>query len=865
LNNPIITKKFTDAVKKLFDKYLLRYNQKVLDIVEQAEPNLPVIGLFATVGYPLFYIVWNEILPQPYENLLLRLIEAFISLPWLFYPYLTKKLRTFFPVYFILSVPILLPFFFYFMLLKNEWSFAWAMSAMGGLFILILLIYDWLLICIITALGFALAYGAVFFLDGYVSYAHFQWDYIPTYFFALLGGIIVSHRKQSAHKTKISLLKSLSGSIAHEMRNPLNSITNAIASVHAKLPEKPDVDSASESYNISHSGLVSIHHVIEESSNTLNRANKIIDSILTSMQGGEVSTKNFVRIKATDAIKAAVNSFPYSDPVEKKLVSVNETQNFDFFGDRDLFFYVLFNLLKNSLYYKSKRDFCIEITSESIPSTNFIRIRDTGPGIPKNKRELIFDNFYTSNKKEGNGLGLSFCRRVIESFGGKIVCNSKEGEWTEFTITLPKYDSKKVQDIKTNILRGKRILITDDQISNRLILSKYLSEMACQYDLAENGKQAMALLSENRYDLIFMDFEMPLLNGDKVVKFIRSAQDIDPSLAFHYLQTPIIGITSLPEAEATARGRNCGMNEVLAKPIKSPDIKRTIERYFFSELSFIKNDQEEILSGKRILLVDDNETSRKFMSMVLKHYGCTVEQAIHGRDAINTLEEEDFDLVLMDVEMPVMNGIEATKAIRSGENFNRFSFFNTIPIIGLTGNTDEQSSLKMKEAGMNYHLGKPVFKDELISAIAVMLKNHTYRNKPMNSKNSLEPEQNEAMFWEAVKDEKMLDLSTINSLKEIGGEELIESLFETFITDCDKLVKELAEAGGRKDMKQFDQILHTLKGSTGSIGANKMYVLSKYLNEGSHKGKWPENESWMTIFKEVYDETVKELQNLARH
>jgi two-component system CAI-1 autoinducer sensor kinase/phosphatase CqsS len=166
---------------------------------------------------------------------------------------------------------------------------------------------------------------------------------------------------------------------------------------------------------------------------------------------------------------------------------------------------------------------------------------------------------------------------------------------------------------------------------------------------------------------------------------------------------------------------------------------------------------------------------------------------------------------------------------------------------------------------MNYHLGKPVFKDELISAIAVMLKNNTYRNKTMNSKNSLEPEQNEVMFWEAVKNEKILDLSTINSLKEIGGEELIESLFETFIADCDKLVKELAEAGVRKDMKKVDQILHTLKGSTGSIGANKMYVLAKFLNESSHKGKWPENESWMTIFKAAYDETVKELQNLPRH
>ncbi len=843
---------------------MLKHSQKVSDIVEQAQPNLPIIGLFATVGYPLFYILWTAILPQPYENLLLRLFEAVISLPWLFYPSLPKKLKDFFPLYFVFSLPILLPFFFYFMLLKNEWSLAWAMSSMGGLLILILIIYDWFLIFMISALGFALAYGAVLLLDGHVSYTYFQWDYIPTYFFALIGGMIASHRKQSAHQSKISLLKSLSGSIAHEMRNPLNSITNAIASVHAKLPEKPQGDFPSESYSISHSSLTSIHHVIEESASTLNRANKIIDSILTSMQGGEVATKGFIRLGVYEAINEAVNSFSYSDPDEKKLISVHNIQNFDFFGDRDLFYYVLFNLLNNSLYYKNKPGFSIEITSDSISTGNIIRFRDTGPGIAKNKREQIFENFYSSNKKGGNGLGLSFCRRVVQSFGGTIVCNSKEGEWTEFTITLPKYDSKRIQEIKTKILGGKRILVTDDHISNRLILSKYLSEIGCHYDLAENGKQALGLLSENRYDLIFMDFEMPLLNGDMVVKFIRSAQGIDPALAFHYIQTPIIGITSLPENEANERALSCGMNEVLAKPLKRADIKRISEKYFFSESAFIKTDQEEIINGKRILLVDDNATSRKFMGMVLHHYGCDVKQAIHGKEAIEALEQEDYDLVIMDVEMPVMNGIEATKAIRSGEYFHRFSSFSTLPIIGLSGKTDTTSVQSMRDAGMNYHLGKPVFKDDLLSAIAVMLNNHTYRNKPMSSQNAVPPEQTEEQFWKAIENEKILDLSTINSLKEIGGEELIESLFETFIIDCEKLTKELAEADARKDMKQADQILHTLKGSSGSIGANKIYVLSKYLNEALHQGKWPENQSWMDIFKAVSLETEKELQNHAR-
>ena len=860
----ITTANYKNTLKKLFEKMMQRHNQKVLDIVEQAEPNLWVIGLFATVGYPLFYIVWKEILPQPYENLVLRLIEAFISLPWLFYPFLQRKLKDLFPNYFILSVPLLLPFFFNFMMLKNEWSTTWVMSSMGGLLMLILLINDWVLICLITAIGSGMAYGAVLFMDGHISFTYFQWEYIPTYMFAFVGGIIVSQRKQNAHLTKISVLKSLSGSIAHEMRNPLNAITNAIASVHAKLPEKPEsvTEIGTDGYTISHSGLISIHQVIDESSNTLNRANKIIDSILTSMQGGEVATKGFIRMKAAEAINTAINIFPYSDAGEKKFINIKNIQNFEFLGDRDLFYYVVFNLLKNALYYKNKKGFEIEITIDSTPAANTIFVRDTGPGIPKNQHERIFENLYTANKKEGNGLGLSFCRRVIDSFGGRIVCDSKENEWTEFSITLPKYDSKKVQEIKTRILREKRILITDDQINNRLIISKYISDMNCRYDLAENGQQALALMSENRYDLILMDFEMTFLNGDDLVRFIRSSQNMNPSLSLHYLQTPIVGITALPEPEAGVRGRTCGMNEVLAKPIRRTDIKKIIERYFFSEFSFIKNEQHEIINNKRILLVDDNETSRQFMSMLLKHYGCYVEQAENGRKALDALENEDFDLVLMDMEMPVMDGIAATKAIRSGEYFTRFSSFNTIPIIGLTGNTDEKSSRNMREAGMNYHLGKPVFKDELISAISVMMKNNSQRIKTMKSQYSLEQTHNNGKFWNSIANEKILDHSTINSLKEIGGKELLESLVETFIADCDKLTDELADAIVKKDLKQYDSIIHTLKGSTGSIGANKMYVISRYINDFSHKGEWPENDEWMDIFKTVYSETVQELQNL---
>ncbi|NTV99023.1 MAG: histidine kinase, partial [Chlorobiaceae bacterium] len=277
------------------DSMMQKLKQKAIELIEQAEPNIPVIGLFATIGYPLFYVVWKDILPQPYESLEFRLIEAIISLPWLFYRFLPKQIKDYFPLYFLFSVPLLLPFFFFFMTFENAWSVTWALSTIGGLVLLIILIYDWRIISLMLLFSFFAAYGVVWLLDGQVQFTNFRLEYIPTFFFALVGGLIINHRKQVAHKTKISLLRSLSGSIAHEMRNPLSSITNAIASVQASLPKKPDGDEEKERYDISHASLKSIHHVIEESSFTLNRANKIIDSILTSMQGGEVAMTGFIR------------------------------------------------------------------------------------------------------------------------------------------------------------------------------------------------------------------------------------------------------------------------------------------------------------------------------------------------------------------------------------------------------------------------------------------------------------------------------------------------------------------------------------------------------------------------------------------
>jgi len=301
------------------------------------------------------------------------------------------------------------------------------------------------------------------------------------------------------------------------------------------------------------------------------------------------------------------------------------------------------------------------------------------------------------------------------------------------------------------------------------------------------------------------------------------------------------------------RAAKCGMNEILSKPVRRPDIVGVFERYFFSETSTISSELEDAICGSRILLVDDNETSRKFMSMILEHYGCLTGQAENGEIALERLELQDYDLIIMDMEMPVMNGLEAAREIRKGERFRRFRKFDTIPIIAITGNTDTENIARSKAAGMNHHIGKPVFRDELISVITAWL---TCRIEPDSLRqNGVRREPEEKNFWETIAGEKILDRSIISSLMETGGNELVTSILRLYIDDTKEILERLGSAVPSDDIKSVDMLIHTLKGSSGSCGANRLYMLTRYINEFTRKGRWPDNDRWLAVLWQTFNDT----------
>ena len=212
---------------------------------------------------------------------------------------------------------------------------------------------------------------------------------------------------------KIDQVKSLAFSIAHETRNPLAGIKGCCELMKNNLNEL--IEYIDLVYDSSSQGLA------------------MIDMILNNIREGNVDKSNFTYLSISDTVKKAIKQYAYKNEDEKDLVSLNLEQNFIFKGDKNMMIFVIFNLLKNALYYKSK----IEIRTEAKPDGNYLYFKDYGPGIEKDKLALIFKSFFTSGKKDGTGLGLPFCKRIMTAFDGDIVCKSEIGEWTEFEMKFP--------------------------------------------------------------------------------------------------------------------------------------------------------------------------------------------------------------------------------------------------------------------------------------------------------------------------------------------------------------------------------------------------------------------------------------------
>jgi len=392
---------------------------------------------------------------------------------------------------------------------------------------------------------------------------------------------------------------------------------------------------------------------------------------------------------------------------------------------------ILMNLLNNAVKFTDAGEVVLTCSViGSIPDASprqrallRIAVRDTGIGIPADRMDRLFKSFSqvdasTTRRYGGTGLGLVITKRLVELMGGKISVASTPGEGTEFTFTLPgeiaRAPKARLRTESLAAIQGKRVLIVDDNRTNRLILSEKLRGWSLDATVSRRPGEALDLVaSEPPFDAIIVDYKMPEMNG---LEFTEAAR-----ASLGHAAPPMILFSSITSTERDFREQVERMNytAVLTKPAKSAQLLGALVKTLAPDVDQAASGEPGAIlpdpkyNDLRILLVDDNAINRKVGSKILKRLGYEPAVVASGAEAIHACESEVFDIVLMDIEMPEMDGITAANRIREALSEDEVPY-----IAALTANAISSEREAYLKAGMDAYLSKPIDMDALTETLA---------------------------------------------------------------------------------------------------------------------------------------------------
>ncbi|MDP6929041.1 MAG: response regulator, partial [Planctomycetota bacterium] len=390
-------------------------------------------------------------------------------------------------------------------------------------------------------------------------------------------------------------------------------------------------------------------------------------------------------------------------------------------GDPDRLRQVLLNLANNAVKFTSDGEVTVLVEhagTEGDSTRLRVRVCDTGVGIPDEVLPYLFEPFAqadstTTRRFGGTGLGLSISQRLAEMMGGSIEVSSREGQGSEFCFTIllgAAVDAAPTEDPLD--FSGHSVLIVDDNETNREILATRMAGWHMGFDVAEDGEQALTRLREARrrghhFDVALLDLQMPHMDGIELARAIKA----DPDLA----DTSLVMLSSVGSRPAEFSLSELGLEDWLAKPLRENRLKACLQKV----LRLMPRSSEGDPASKNgdqlhlnVLVAEDNAINQRVAKEMLRKLGCTAQFAVNGLEAVQLIKEHDFDLVLMDCQMPQMDGFTATRTIR-----DRGGRHAEIPILALTANVLPGDWEACREAGMDDFLCKPVKKDQLASAM----------------------------------------------------------------------------------------------------------------------------------------------------
>jgi signal transduction histidine kinase/CheY-like chemotaxis protein len=487
-------------------------------------------------------------------------------------------------------------------------------------------------------------------------------------------------------------------------------------------------------------------------------------------------------------------------------------------GDPGRLRQVIANLVGNAIKFTTEGHVLVSFDLESVDGDAVVlhaQVIDTGIGIPEDKQRIIFEPFRqadgsTTRQYGGTGLGLTITSNLVQLMGGRLWVDSLPGHGSTFHFTARFGMGQAQAEPESISLSGVPVLIVDDNQINRRYFEKTLRRWRMKPTVVDSGPGAIAAITaaarrQDPFMLVLLDANMPTMDGFQVAEQLQQMPEANGVV--------VMMLSSSGQYSDAARCRYLGMASYMIKPVSSADLLKEIVQVLSSSASQVRRvptapaaepapTSEEEPSGTdraatplRILLAEDNAVNRQLALAVLERRGHAVTVAHTGREAVEALDEVDVDLILMDLQMPEMGGLEATAVIRAGERQTR----SHIPIFAMTAHAMKGDRERCLEAGMDGYISKPINRRELITLVEGVT--------PQEPKPAVTPEAPPASTWSP---QTMLD--------RLGGDDALAlQLANLFLTECPKMMIAIREAVAFGSADAIRRAAHAFKGSVGNF------------------------------------------------
>ncbi len=618
--------------------------------------------------------------------------------------------------------------------------------------------------------------------------------------------------------------------MSHEIRTPMNAIIGM-----AHLIQKTELSARQRDY---------VNKIQQSGQHLLGIINDVLD--FSKAEAGRLVIER-IEFQLPNVLNTVANLL--SDRAAAKglslLFDVDSAVPDSLIGDPLRIGQVLINYVNNSIKFTEEGQ--ISVIVRVIEETDkdvllHLAVRDTGIGMTPEQQARLFESFQqadssTTRRYGGTGLGLAISKKLADLMGGSVGVESIEGKGSTFWFRarLGKGEARRKALESVVEFEGRHVLLVDDNADSRAELSDLLAAMGFVVGEVSSGPQALdeianADLRGEGFEIVFLDWRMPGMDGVEVARKIRML-DLKT-------QPRLVMCTAYSRTDVMQAAEAAGFDEILIKPVNGSTMfdaamralhrdQPASDRRRVVEPSATQLARVEGIRGARILLVEDNELNQEVAKALLREEGLIVDVAVDGRQALENIARNHYDLVLMDMHMPVMDGVTATRELRKNPKYA------ALPIVAMTANVMENDRQLCLDAGMNDHVGKPIEPEQLLAALIRWIPSRVR----LEVVPAPAPERSDEDVSPGSGKLEIEGVNVAEGLRRVlGHRSLYEQLLRKFVETQPAAIEDLRRAIADQDRAQVELIAHTMKGVAGNIAATGLQRLAAELETAVRKG-----------------------------